>query len=60
MTLFPALAAEVLRIVTFEVRMDIEQQLEQRRKRGMRLLADGVWPAEVARSVGVTRQSVLR
>jgi len=43
--------------------MDIEQQLqelERRRKRGMRLLAAGVWPAEVARRVGVSRQSVLR
>jgi transposase len=26
----------------------------------MRLLADSLWPAEVARRVGVTRQSVLR
>jgi transposase len=43
--------------------MEFEQQLkelEHRRKRGMRLLADGVWPAEVARRVGVSRQSVLR
>jgi transposase len=43
--------------------MGIEQQLkelEKRRKRGMRLLAEGFWPAEVARRVGVTRQSVLR
>jgi transposase len=43
--------------------MGIEQQLkelEQRRKRGMPLLAAGIWPAEVARRVGVTRQSVLR
>ncbi|HWG71522.1 MAG TPA: helix-turn-helix domain-containing protein, partial [Steroidobacteraceae bacterium] len=42
--------------------MGIEQQLkelEKRRKRGMRLLAEGLWPA-VARRVGVTRQSVLR
>ena len=50
-------------MVIFEVRMGIEQQLkdlEKRRKRGMRLLAEGLWPAEVARRVGVTRQSVLR
>jgi len=50
-------------VVTFEVAMDIERQLkelEQRRKRGMRLLAADVWPAEVARRVGVSRQSVLR
>ena len=43
--------------------MDIEkelQELEQRRKRGMRLLSGGLWPAEVARRVGVSRQSVLR
>lgn len=50
-------------MVIFEVRMGIEQQLkdlEKRRKRGMRLLSEGLWPAEVARRVGVTRQSVLR
>jgi transposase len=35
-------------------------ELERRRKQGMRLLASGVWPAEVARRVGVSRQSVLR
>jgi transposase len=43
--------------------MDIEDhlvELERRRKQGMRLLASGVWPAEVARRVGVSRQSVLR
>ena len=43
--------------------MGIEEQLEElerRRKQGMRLLAAGIWPAEVARRVGVTRQSVLR
>jgi len=43
--------------------MDIERkldELERRRKQGMRLLAAGVWPAEVARRVGVSRQSVLR
>src|SRR6186713_1650512 len=63
MTLFPTLAVQVPRMVIFEVRMGIEQQLkdlEKRRKRGMRLLAEGLWPAEVARKVGVTRQSVLR
>jgi transposase len=63
MTLFLDLAVEGLRMVIFEVRMGIEQQLkdlEKRRKRGMRLLAEGLWPAEVARRVGVTRQSVLR
>jgi hypothetical protein len=44
-------------MVIFEARISIEQQLkelEKRRKRGMRLLA------EVARRVGVTRQLVLR
>jgi transposase len=35
-------------------------ELERRRKRAMRLLASGLWPAEVARRVGVNRQSVLR
>lgn len=63
MTLSPALAVQGHRMVTFEVRMAIEEkleELEQRRKQGMRLLAAGVWPAEVARRVGVSRQSVLR
>ena len=43
--------------------MGIERQLndlEKRRKRGMRLLSEGLWPAEVARRVGVTRQSVTK
>jgi transposase len=43
--------------------MDIEDrlvELERRRKQGMRLLAGGARPAEVARRVGVSRQSVLR
>ncbi len=43
--------------------MGIEQQLKElegRRKRGMRLLASGLWPAGVARCVGVTRRSVSR
>src|SRR5271165_4295940 len=63
MTFFPTLAVEVLRMVMFEVRMGIEQQLkelEKRRMRGMRLSAEGLWPAEVARGVGVTRQSMPR
>jgi transposase len=50
-------------MVSFEVPMDIERKLEdleKRRKHGTRLLAAGVWPAEVARQVGVSRQSVLR
>jgi hypothetical protein len=45
MILFPTLAVEVLWMVIFEVLMEFEQQLkelEHRRKRGMRLLADGV------------------
>ncbi len=63
MTFFPTLAVEVLRMFIFEVRMGIEQrlmELEKRHKRGMRLLADCLWLGEVARGVGVTRQSVLR
>src|SRR5258707_5085872 len=63
MTLFPALAVHTARMVTFEVRMDIEQQLqevERRRNQGMRLLAADVWPAQFARRLGVSRQSVLR
>jgi transposase len=34
--------------------------LEERRIRAARLLREGVWPAEVARRVGVHRQSVSR
>jgi transposase len=34
--------------------------LEERRMRGARLLREGVWQAEVARRVGVQRQSVSR
>lgn len=43
--------------------MDNEQRLkdlERRRRRGARLLASGLSQAEVARRVGVSRQSVLR
>ena len=50
-------------MVRFEVRMDTEQrlkELERRRLRGARLLNNGTHPAEVARQVGVSRQSVMR
>lgn len=50
-------------MVTFEVSMDNEHrliELEQRRRRGVRLLQSGVAQAEVARRVGVTRTSVSR
>ncbi len=43
--------------------MDTEQrlrELERRRLRGARLLSSGTHPAEVARQVGVSRQSVMR
>ena len=43
--------------------MDTEQrlkELERRRLRGARLLSNGTHPAEVARQVGVSRQSVMR
>ena len=43
--------------------MDNEQrlkELERRRRRGARLLAAGVAPAEVVRRVGVSRQAVSR
>ena len=43
--------------------MDNEQRLkewERRRLRGARLLRNGVHPAEVARQVAVSRQSVMR
>lgn len=36
------------------------EELEARRQRGIRLLALGMRPAEVARQLGVSRQSVLR
>src|SRR5271167_257584 len=61
MTFFLPLAVQAPGMVRFEGAMKIEQQLkelEQRRKRGMRVLAAGVLPAEVARRVRVTRQSV--
>jgi transposase len=50
-------------MVRFEVAMDTEQrlkELERRRLRGARLLSGGTHPAEVARQVGVSRQSVMR
>jgi len=50
-------------MVTFEVAMDNEQRLkdlERRRRRGARLLAAGHAQAEVARRLGVSRQSVSR
>jgi transposase len=50
-------------MVRFEVLMDTEQrlrELERRRLRGARLLSSGTHPAEVARQVGVSRQSVMR
>ena len=43
--------------------MDTEQrlrELERRRLRGARLLSSGTHPAEVARQLGVSRQSVMR
>jgi transposase len=43
--------------------MDTQQrlkELERRRLRGARLLNNGTHPAEVARQVGVSRQSVMR
>src|SRR4051812_1575926 len=46
-----------------EVEMDDKQrmkELRRRRVRGARLLESGVPPAEVARRVGVSRQSVMR
>jgi transposase len=48
---------------TFEVEMGHAEklkELERRRRRGARLLAQGMAPAEVARQVGVSRQSVMR
>jgi transposase len=50
-------------MVTFEVRMRHSQklkELERRRRRGARLLAGGKSQAEVARRVGVSRQTVMR
>lgn len=50
-------------MVTFEVRMKHSQKLkemERRRRRGARLLAAGESQAEVARRVGVSRQTVMR
>jgi transposase len=50
-------------MVTFEVVMRHSQKLkalERRRRRGARLLAAGHSQAEVARRVGVSRQTVMR
>jgi transposase len=50
-------------MVTFEVQMRHSQKLkvlERRRLRGARLLAGGESQAEVARRVGVSRQTVMR
>lgn len=50
-------------MVTFEVRMRHSQrmkELERRRRGGARLLAAGESQAEVARQVGVSRQTVMR
>lgn len=63
MTLFTSLAVQWLRMVRFGVRMDTEQrlkELERRRLRAARLLNNGTHPAEVARQVGASRQSVMR
>src|SRR5271154_4158042 len=62
-TLFTALAVQVPGMVTFEVRMRHSQklkELERRRRRGARLLAGEKSEAEVARRVGVSRQTVMR
>jgi transposase-like protein len=58
-----ALAVQVPRMVTFEVRIRHSQklkELERRRRRGARLLAAGESQAEVARQIGVSRQSLMR
>jgi hypothetical protein len=50
-------------MVSFEVRNANAQRLKElgrRRRRGARLLAAGVTPAEVARWVGVSRQAAWR
>ena len=63
MTLFTGLAAQVPGMVTFGVPMkhvEERKELEQRRRRGARLLAAGQPQAEVARQVGVSRQTVMR
>ena len=36
------------------------KELRRRRLKGVRLLESGVWPAEVARRVGTSRQTVMR
>ena len=63
MTLFPLVAVQVPGMVTFGVLMRHSQkrkELERRRRRGARLLAAGQPQAEVARRVGVSRQTVMR
>ena len=63
MTLFPLLAVQVPGMVTFGVLMkhsEKRKELERRRRRGARLLATGHPQAQVARQVGVSRQTVMR
>ena len=63
MTLFTLLAVQVPGMATFGVLMkhvEKRKQLERRRRRGARLLAAGHTQAEVARQVGVSRQTVMR
>ena len=63
MTLFQLFAVQVLGMVTFGVPVKHSeklQELERRRRRGAKLLAAGQPQAEVARRVGVSRQTVMR
>ena len=62
-TLFTLLAVQAPGMVTFGVLMkhvEKRKELERRRRRGARLLAAGQAQAEVARQVGVSRQTVMR
>ena len=61
MTLFPLLAVQAPGMVTFGVVMKhVEKRKELERRRGARLLAAGHPQAQVARQVGVSRQTVMR
>jgi transposase len=62
-TLFQLHTVKVFRMLKHEAGMsdsDESKEMKRRRVRGARLLQQGERPAEVARRVGVSRQSVMR
>ena len=63
MTLLAALAVKAFRVFRYEAGMSDTQvlrEMKRRRVRGARMLARGEKPAQVARALAVSRQSVMR